>query len=30
MVSKALGREHEFKPAVPQVEAIEAEEGDGR
>jgi len=30
LFSKALGREREFKPAVPEVEAIETEEGDGR
>ncbi len=30
MVSKALGREREFGPAVPQVEAMEAGENDGR
>ena len=30
LVSKALGREREFRPAVPQVEAVNARESDGR
>jgi TRAP-type C4-dicarboxylate transport system permease small subunit len=30
LVSEARGREHELRPAVPQVEAINVGEGDGR
>ncbi len=30
LVSKALGRERELRPAVPQVEALNVGEGDGR
>ena len=30
LVSEALGRKHELRPAGPQVEAVNAGEGDGR